>query len=69
MKKSDRYFANKGKNHFVIKVGPVSKNGFVAIKRGLARGVEVIGEHILEEQYNECSFDHYKKHITDMKAR
>jgi hypothetical protein len=69
MRKSDRYFMNKGKNHIVIKVGPKSKKGFAKVVKGLARGVDTIGEHILEEQYLECSFDHYKRHIKEIEVR
>ena len=63
MTNSDRYFKHNENGNHVIKVSPERKKGFATILRGLARGVEQIGEHILESQYTECSFDHFKNHI------
>ena len=61
--KNNRYFKHNENDNHVIKVSAEGKKGFATIIQGLARGVELIGEHILETQYTECSYDHFKNHI------
>ena len=68
MAKENRYFSHREKNHLVVKVGPERKKGFALVIRGAANGVEVISEHILNEYYEKCSYNHFRENIKNRKG-
>ena len=57
----DRCWKSKARNSRVIKTAPYARKGFYAISDGSMEGYNKMNARVIEDQFEECSEEHYKK--------